>query len=74
MVEMNEGHPVRVPDVGHSNRSHGPIHKPTNAQANRIILLVEDNPDDVDLTLRALRKYNVMNEVVIARRRATYPH
>jgi len=32
-----------------------------------VILLVEDNPDDVDLTLRALRKNNIMNEVVVAR-------
>lgn len=29
----------------------------------RSILLVEDNPDDVQLTLRALRKSNVCNEV-----------
>jgi len=34
---------------------------------NKIILLVEDNPDDEALTLRALRKSNVMNEVVVAR-------
>lgn len=33
----------------------------------KIILLVEDNPDDVDLTLRALRKNNIANEVVVAR-------
>ena len=32
-----------------------------------VILLVEDNPDDELLTLRALRKNNVMNEVVVAR-------
>jgi len=31
------------------------------------ILLVEDNPDDADLTTRALVKSNVMNRVVIAR-------
>jgi len=31
------------------------------------ILLVEDNPDDEALTLRAFRKSNVLNEVVIAR-------
>lgn len=30
-------------------------------------MLVEDNPDDVDLTLRALKKGNVVNEVVVAR-------
>lgn len=33
----------------------------------RTILLVEDNPDDVDLTLRALKKNKIANEVQIAR-------
>lgn len=33
----------------------------------RIILLVEDNPDDEILTLRALKKSNITNEVVVAR-------
>ena len=32
-----------------------------------MILLVEDNPDDEALTLRALRKANVGNEVVVVR-------
>ena len=31
------------------------------------ILLVEDNPDDEALTLRAFRKSNVLNEIVVAR-------
>jgi len=31
-----------------------------------VILLVEDNPDDVELTRRALRKANVSNEMVVA--------
>jgi two-component system response regulator len=31
----------------------------------KIILLVEDNPDDVLLTLRALKKNNILNEVVV---------
>jgi two-component system response regulator len=31
------------------------------------ILLVEDNPDDEALTLRALRRNNILNEVVVAR-------
>ena len=35
--------------------------------AKRFILLVEDNPDDELLTLRALKKNNIANEVVIAR-------
>jgi len=33
---------------------------------NKVILLVEDNPDDVKLTLRALNKSNIRNEVVVA--------
>jgi CheY-like chemotaxis protein len=32
-----------------------------------VILLVEDNPDDEALTLRALKKNNILNEVVVAR-------
>jgi len=31
------------------------------------VLLVEDNPDDEALTLRALKKNNILNEVVVAR-------
>lgn len=34
---------------------------------DKIILLVEDNPDDVALTLRALKRNNLMNEVVVVR-------
>lgn len=34
---------------------------------SKFILLVEDNPDDEALTLRALRKNNITNEVVVAR-------
>ena len=34
---------------------------------NKILLLVEDNPDDETLTLRAFAKNNISNEVVIAR-------
>ncbi|HEY3904380.1 MAG TPA: response regulator [Streptosporangiaceae bacterium] len=34
---------------------------------SRSILLVEDNPDDEALTLRALKKNNILNEVNIAR-------
>jgi len=34
---------------------------------NRVILLVEDNPNDVELTLRAFEKSNVTNEIVVAR-------
>jgi two-component system response regulator len=33
----------------------------------KFILLVEDNPDDEALTLRALKKNNIANSVVVAR-------
>ncbi|HEC17458.1 MAG TPA: response regulator [Sedimenticola sp.] len=33
---------------------------------HKTILLVEDNPDDIALTLRAFRKNNIRNEVVVA--------
>jgi CheY-like chemotaxis protein len=33
----------------------------------KIILLVEDNPDDELLAIRALEKNNILNEVVVAR-------
>jgi len=35
--------------------------------SDKVILLVEDNPDDEALTLRALKKNNILNEVVVAR-------
>ena len=35
--------------------------------AEQVILLVEDNPDDVKLTLRALKKNNIRNEVIVTR-------
>lgn len=35
--------------------------------SSKVILLVEDNKDDEALTLRAMRKNNITNEVVVAR-------
>lgn len=35
--------------------------------ASRAIVLVEDNPDDEHLTLRALRRGRIANEILIAR-------
>ena len=34
--------------------------------ATKTILLVEDNPDDELLTVRALKRNNVLNEIVVA--------
>jgi two-component system response regulator len=34
---------------------------------SKTILLVEDNPDDVKLTLRAFKRNNMLNPVVVAR-------
>lgn len=34
---------------------------------DKVILMVEDNPRDEALTVRALRKSNIVNEVVVAR-------
>jgi len=35
--------------------------------SGQVILLVEDNADDIELTLRAFKKSNLLNEIVIAR-------
>ncbi len=37
-----------------------------NVMEDKLILLVEDNPDDVALTLRALKKHNIANQIVVA--------
>jgi two-component system response regulator len=34
---------------------------------DKIILLVEDNPDDEELTLRSLRKANIANDITVVR-------
>jgi len=33
----------------------------------KIILLVEDNPDDVELTIRAFKRNNILNKVIVAK-------
>ncbi len=35
--------------------------------ADKVILLVEDNPDDEALTMRALKKSSIADEIVVAR-------
>ena len=42
------------------------VFRAMKAMANDVILLVEDNPDDEALTLRALRKNNIVSDVVVA--------
>lgn len=37
------------------------------SDANKVILLVEDNPDDATLTLRAFKRSHVMNPITVAR-------
>ena len=34
---------------------------------SRIILLVEDNADDIELTLRAFEKSNIVNDIIVAK-------
>jgi two-component system response regulator len=34
---------------------------------NKVLLLVEDNPDDEALTVRALKKNKIVNEIVVTR-------
>lgn len=36
-------------------------------QSDKVILRVEDNPDDEAITLRALQKNNIYNKIVVAR-------
>ena len=35
-------------------------------ELEKIILLVEDNPDDIELTIRAFKKSNLKNRIIIA--------
>lgn len=34
---------------------------------NKIILLVEDNADDIELTLRAFKKSNILNPIIVVK-------
>lgn len=38
----------------------------SGSASNRVILLVEDNPDDEALTIRALKRHQIGNELVVA--------
>jgi two-component system response regulator len=37
------------------------------SRKDHVILLVEDNPDDVEITLRAFKKSNIANQIVVVR-------
>jgi two-component system response regulator len=39
----------------------------TILKSNKMILLVEDNPDDEILTLRALKQGNLLNKIIVVR-------
>jgi CheY-like chemotaxis protein len=39
----------------------------TERANNKVILLVEDNPDDEALAIRALKRHHVGNEIIVAR-------
>jgi CheY-like chemotaxis protein len=38
----------------------------SNMTSNKVILLVEDNPDDEALAIRALKRHHIGNEIIIA--------
>jgi two-component system, response regulator len=52
--------------LAEADRGRGEPPKEKN-MTSKTILLVEDNPSDVDLTRRALAKNNVANELIVAR-------
>src|SRR3989440_4522007 len=51
---------------GQPSTSPSPTSRRRNMES-KVILLVEDNPRDEALTLRALKKSNIVNDVVVAR-------
>src|SRR5258705_6798985 len=51
----------------HRQGRHVLLHAERGIMSEKVILLVEDNPSDEELTLRALKKSNIMNRVVIVR-------
>ena len=58
-VPIHPGRPVRYAGIGPRQRR--------CSMSDKTILLVEDNPDDELLVMRAFKKANVLNEVVVAR-------
>src|SRR5260221_6801756 len=72
---FNESSTVMVAGYGQKAGSKGARHstshfntrKELDTMTSKSILLVEDNADDEALTLRALKKNNILNDVVVAR-------
>src|SRR2546430_14976288 len=62
----------REPSIGEPP-STSPCDGPLGGRGGRVnagkILLVEDNPDDIALTTRALKSHNMTNDVVVAQDR-----
>src|SRR6266498_3957004 len=67
---MAAGSGRKAPSIGERRSTSpcdGPLPAGLEAPVNPgKILLVEDNPDDVALTLRALKSHNITNDVVVA--------
>lgn len=66
-VHRHSEHSERSSIVYRVVQERSSIVKKGGSMKDKIILLVEDNPDDVELTLRALKKNNIRNEIVVAR-------
>jgi two-component system response regulator len=50
----------------HGEGNYAKVGRESPVTKDKVILLVEDNPDDVKLTLRCLKKNNLSNEVLVA--------
>ena len=53
-----------IDELSEETSGEGASHRPVG---DRVILLVEDNPRDAELTTRALQKSHLLNPVVVAR-------
>src|SRR5258706_7693134 len=66
--------PSRGPNLGRSSRRcrsnllfHAPLEGDRRPDMSKALLLVEDNPTDEKLTVRAFKKCGVENEIVVVR-------
>jgi two-component system, response regulator len=63
LASVRMGNPEGSPRHGFTLQAAGP----GGAMSERYILLVEDNPDDEELTLLSLRKNNLAHDIVVVR-------